>query len=139
MLKEDLRQLLPVLFWVEWGIGHEHVHVLGLQVELIEDVAPHELHVVPVLDDSPFDRLKDLMGLLRLECGVTECVGFLLFLDIVGVLVSHSIIDGFNMLSDDRGNDQPGEVLAGETCFDEACSVVDDDELFLVEEDLHLL
>ena len=62
-LEHDLGRVLSVLGRVERRLGEEHVVLLRLAAELVEDAAlPEALHGVPVLYEAVANRVVDLVS-----------------------------------------------------------------------------
>ena len=54
-LEEDVRRLRAVAVRVQWRLSQQDRMLLGRDLELIEDMSPDLLHVVPVLNHAVFD------------------------------------------------------------------------------------
>ena len=141
MLKHDLGDLLLALLRVHWGVGQEHVYILRVQVKLLKDVLPQVDHVIRILNDTSLDGELEFMsrpvgkGLVSIGIDYFWLIGLCAW----GPSSYLRRIHGDSVGANNCGDDKTGEVFSGETSLDEACTVVNDQVFFLVEEDLHLL
>lgn len=60
LFEENVRGFDSVVEWVEWRLCQQDRVLLGLHLQLIEDMAPKGLHIVPVGDDSVFYWVSQL-------------------------------------------------------------------------------
>src|ERR1700739_2478993 len=79
-LENDLGHLLAIRFWVDGGFGEQDWVFLGRYAQLVvEGVVPDLLHVIPVGNDTMFDRVSQSENTTLRLCLITD----------VGVLLTH--------------------------------------------------
>merc|ERR1719474_1724443 len=117
-LKHDLGHLLTVGLWVERSLSKEDGLFLGCNTQLVvEGVVPDLLHVIPVGDDAVLGRV--LQGEdTPLALGLIADIGVLL-----AHTDHHTLVAG---TADNGGEDGTGRVIAGESSFAHAGTVVHD-------------
>lgn len=80
-LEDDLGHLLPVGLGVDGGFGQEDGVLLGSDTEfVVECVVPDLLHVIPVGDDTVFNRVSEREDTTLRLCLITN----------IGVLLAHT-------------------------------------------------
>lgn len=74
-LEENVCCLDPIAVWIEWWLCQKNGMLLGRDLELIEDVSPQLLHVVPVLNNSVLNWIVELEdSSVFVSCITNECV-----------------------------------------------------------------
>merc|ERR1712026_491068 len=117
-LEHDLSHLLTVSLGVEGSLSEEDGLFLGGNTELIvEGVMPDLLHVIPVGDDTVFNRVLQ---------GEDTSLG-LSFISNIGILLTHTDHDTLVTGASNNGReDSPGGVISSETGFAHAGAIVND-------------
>merc|ERR1712014_310925 len=117
-LEHDLSHLLTVSLGVEGSLSKEDRLLLGGNTEfIVEGVMPDLLHIIPVGDDTMFNRVLQ---------GEDTSLGLSLVTDI-GILLTHTDHDTLVAgASNDGGEDSPGGIISGETGFAHAGAIVND-------------
>merc|ERR1712165_323030 len=108
-LEHDLSHLFTVSLGVEGSLSEEDGLLLGGNTEfIVEGVMPDLLHIIPVGDDTVFNRVLQ---------GEDTSLGLSLVTD-VGILLTHTDHDTLVAgASNDGGEDSPGGIISGETGF----------------------
>merc|ERR1712039_1089313 len=106
-LKHDLSHLLTVSLGVEGSLSEEDGLFLRGNTEfIVEGVMPDLLHVIPVSDDTMFNRVFQ---------GKDTPLG-LSFISNIGILLSHTNHDTLVAGASNNGReDSPGGVISSET------------------------
>jgi hypothetical protein len=58
LFEKDICGLDPVIEWVQRWLREQDRMLLGLNLELVEDVSPQSLHIVPVINHSMFNGVS---------------------------------------------------------------------------------
>ena len=108
-LEHDLGHAFTIRLGIERGLGQKHGVLLGGDTQfVVESVMPDLFHIVPVGDDTVFDRVLQ---------GEDTTLG-LCFIADVGILLVHTDHDARHLrATDDRGEDGAWRVIASETGF----------------------
>merc|ERR1739847_245657 len=118
-LEHDLSHLLTVSLGVEGSLSKEDGLLLGGNTEfIVEGVMPDLLHVIPVGDDTMFNRVFE---------GEDTPLGLSLISNI-GVLLTHT--DHHTLVARTANNgweDSPGGIITSETSFAHAGAIVDNE------------
>ena len=64
LLKEYIRGFDSIIERVEWRLCQQNWMLLGLHLELVKDMAPKSLHIIPVCDDSVLNWVSQLQNTL---------------------------------------------------------------------------
>jgi len=117
-LEHDLSHLFTVSLGVEGSLSKEDGLLLGGNTEfIVEGVMPDLLHIIPVGDDTVFNRVLQ---------GEDTSLGLSLVTDI-GILLTHTDHDTLVAgASNDGGEDSPGGIISGKTGFAHAGAIVND-------------
>merc|ERR1711988_1457200 len=117
-LEHDLSHLFTVSLGVEGSLSKENRLLFGGNTEfIVEGVMPDLLHIIPVGDDTVFNRVLQ---------GEDTSLGLSLVTDI-GILLTHTDHDTLVAgASNDGGEDSPGGIISGETGFAHAGAIVND-------------
>merc|ERR1712186_252578 len=117
-LEHDLSHLLTVSLGVEGSLSEEDGLFLGGNTEfIVEGVMPDLLHIIPVGDDTVFNRVLQ---------GEDTSLGLSLITDI-GILLTHTDHDTLVAGTSNNGwEDSPGGIISGETGFAHAGAIVND-------------
>ena len=59
-LEKDFGGLDTIARRVEWRLRQQYWMVLGVDLQLVENVAPDVLHIIPVFDDTMLDWVTQL-------------------------------------------------------------------------------
>merc|ERR550534_1236174 len=115
-LEHDLSHLFTVSLGVEGSLSKEDGLLLGGNTEfIVEGVMPDLLHIIPVGDDTVFNRVLQ---------GEDTSLGLSLITDI-GILLSHTDHDALmSWASNDGGEDSPGGVISGKSSLAHAGAIV---------------
>merc|ERR1711974_41516 len=117
--EHDLGHLLTVSLGVKRGFGEQDGRLLRGDTELVvEGVVPDLFHVIPVGDDTVFNRVLESED-TSLALGFVTDVGVLLTHTDHDTLVTGTTYDG--------GEDSSGSVVSGETGLDHAGAIVADE------------
>merc|ERR1712088_142473 len=116
-LEHDLSHLFTVSLGVEGSLSKEDGLLLGCNTEfIVEGVMPDLLHIIPVGDDTVFNRVLQ---------GEDTSLGLSLVTDI-GILLTHTDHDTLVAgASNDGGEDSPGGVITSESSLAHAGAIVD--------------
>merc|ERR1712158_125053 len=117
-LEHDLSHLLTVSLGVEGSLSEEDGLFLRGNTEfIVEGVMPDLLHVIPVGDDTVFNRVFQ---------GKDTSLG-LSFISNIGILLTHTDHDTLVTGASNNGReDSPGGVISSETGFAHAGAIVND-------------
>merc|ERR1719486_101967 len=117
-LKHDLSHLLTVSLGVEGSLSQEDRLLLRGNTEfIVEGVMPDFLHVIPVGDDTMFNRVFQ---------GEDTSLG-LSFISNIGILLTHTDHDTLMArTSNNGGEDSPGGIISSETGLAHARAIVND-------------
>jgi hypothetical protein len=123
-LEHDLGHLFSVGLRVEWGLGQQDWVLLWGNSELVvERVMPDLLHIVPVCDDTVFDRVLEGED-------TTLALGFV---SNVAVFLAHA--DHHTLMSwsaNDGREDGSRSVVSGESCLAHSGSIVDNEGCYVI-------
>merc|ERR1711973_336780 len=116
-LEHDLSHLFTVSLGVEGSLSEEDGLFLRGNTEfIVEGVMPDFLHIIPVGDDTVFNRVLQ---------GEDTSLG-LGFVTDIGILLTHTDHDTLVAgASNDGGEDSPGGIISGETSLAHAGAIVD--------------
>ena len=122
-LEHDLGHLFSVDLGVKRGLSQENwVLIWGDSKLYVESVVPDLLHIIPVLDDTVLNWVRDLENTSLLLSLVSEILVLALNTDEnVEVLGS----------SDDGGEDASGGIFTRETGLDDTGAVIDNENLIV--------
>merc|ERR1712014_506096 len=117
-LEHDLSHLFTVSLGVEGSLSKEDRLLLGGNTEfIVEGVMPDLLHIIPVGDDTMFNRVLQ---------GEDTSLGLSLVTDI-GILLTHTDHDTLVSWASNNGwEDSPGGVITSESGFAHAGAIVND-------------
>merc|ERR1712228_556985 len=117
-LEHDLSHLLTVSLGVEGSLSQENRLLLWGNTEfIVEGVMPDLLHIIPVGDDTMFNRVLQ---------GEDTSLG-LSFISNIGIFLSHTDHDTLMPgASNDGGEDSPWGIISGETSLAHSRSIVND-------------
>merc|ERR1719148_534750 len=118
-LKHDLSHLLAVSLWVEGGLSQEDGLLLRGNTEfIIEGVMPDLLHIIPVGDDTVFNRIFQ---------GEDTSLG-LSFITNIGILLSHTDHDTLVTGTSNNGWEySSGSIISCKSSFAHAGAIVNNE------------